>query len=109
MFSKFVADKLEYYVYRLIDLRNGETFYVGKGSGNRVFEHVRGELHAEDDELTDKLKRIREIRKDRFEVAHVIHRHDMNEEQALEVEAALIDAYRKSRIKSADALRMSVV
>jgi hypothetical protein len=94
VFSKFVADKLGYYVYRLIDPRNGETFYVGKGRGNRVFEHVRGELHAsEDDELNDKLKRIREIRKDRFEVAHVIHRHGLTEEQAFEVEAALIDAY----------------
>ena len=94
MFSKSVADKLQYYVYRLIDPRNGETFYVGKGRGNRVFEHVAGELHpAVDDELTDKLKRIREIRKDGFEVAHVIHRHGMTEEQAFEVEAALIDAY----------------
>jgi uncharacterized protein len=93
MFSKSVTDKLQYYVYRLIDPRNGETFYVGKGSGNRVFEHVRGELHVEDDELTTKLKRIREIRKDRFEVAHVIHRHGLTEEQAFEVEAALIDAY----------------
>lgn len=93
MFSKFVADKLEYYVYRLIDPRNGETFYVGKGRGNRIFEHVKGELVAGDDELSEKLKRIRQIRKDRFEVAHVIHRHGMTEEQALEVEAALIDAY----------------
>lgn len=46
-----------------------------------------------EDELTEKLKRIREIRMDRFEVAHVIHRHGMTEEQAFEVEAALIDAY----------------
>jgi hypothetical protein len=94
VFSKFVVDKLQYYVYRLIDPRNGETFYVGKGTGNRIFEHVAGELRAaEADELTEKLKRIREIRKDRFEVAHVIHRHGMTEEQAFEVEAALIDAY----------------
>ena len=28
-----------------------------------------------------------------FEVAHVVHRHGMSDETALEVEAALIDAY----------------
>lgn len=93
MFSEHVSKQLQFYVYRLIDPRNGETFYVGKGKGNRVFEHARAELRTGADELTDKLKRIREIRKDRFEVAHVIHRHGLTEEQALEVEAALIDAY----------------
>lgn len=94
MFSEFVADKLQYYVYRLIDPRNGETFYVGKGKGSRVFQHVVEELNSDEvDELTDKLKRIREIRKDGFDVGHVIHRHGMTEEQAFEVEAALIDAY----------------
>jgi hypothetical protein len=93
VFSDNVSKQLDFYVYRLIDPRNGETFYVGKGKGNRVFEHARAELRADADELTDKLKRIREIRKDRFEVAHVIHRHGLTEEQALEVEAALIDAY----------------
>jgi len=76
MFLKSVVNQLQYYVYRLIDPRNDETFYVGKGSGNRVFEHVRGELRGDDDELTGKLKRIREIRKDRFEVA-VIHPRGM--------------------------------
>jgi hypothetical protein len=30
MFSKHVAEKLNNYVYRLIDPRNGETFYIGK-------------------------------------------------------------------------------
>ena len=44
MFSPEVSDKLEYYVYRLIDPRNGDTFYVGKGKGNRVFDHVKGEV-----------------------------------------------------------------
>jgi hypothetical protein len=93
MFSKAVEERLRYYVYRLIDPRNGETFYVGKGIGNRVFAHAKGELAANEDELTNKLKRIREIRLDGFEVTHVVHRHGMNEETALEVESALIDAY----------------
>ena len=92
-FSKPVADKLQFYVYRLIDPRNGETFYVGKGTGNRVFAHVKGQLNAEGDELTEKLHRIREIQLDGFEVAHVVHRHGMTEDRAVEVEAALIDAY----------------
>ena len=30
-FTPEVAEKLKTYVYRLIDPRNGETFYVGKG------------------------------------------------------------------------------
>ena len=93
MFSDNVSKQLDFYVYRLIDPRNGETFYVGKGKGNRVFEHARAELRADADELTDKLKRIREIRKDRCAVAHVIPRHGLTAEQALEVAAALIDAY----------------
>lgn len=93
MFSKHVADKLKFYVYRLIDPRNGETFYVGKGTGNRVFAHIKDELGAEADDLTEKLSRIRRIHLDGFEVAHVIHRHGMSEDQAFEVEAALIDAY----------------
>ena len=35
-FPAGVAEQLKWYVYRLIDPRNGETFYVGKGQKNRV-------------------------------------------------------------------------
>jgi len=92
-FSPTVSERLQHYVYRLIDPRTGETFYVGRGSGNRVFAHVNDELKAEADELSDKLRIIREIRVAGFDVAHVIHRHGLTEDQAVEVEAALIDAY----------------
>lgn len=90
-FPSEVVEKLRTYVYRLIDPRNGETFYVGKGKGNRVFAHIRAEVESEDP--GDKLRRIREIRAASFEVAHVIHRHGMDDATAFEVEAALIDAY----------------
>jgi hypothetical protein len=90
-FTNDVIEKLSHYVYRLIDPRNGETFYVGKGKGNRVFDHVNGS--TKEDALSEKMARIHSIRLAGFEVAHVIHRHGMDRGTALHVEAALIDAY----------------
>ena len=92
-FPSEVIDKLKNYVYRLIDPRNGETFYVGRGVGNRLYSHIRDELGSEFDDVSNKLRRIREIRLAGFDVAHVVHRHGMEPSVAKEVEAALIDAY----------------
>ncbi len=94
-FPDGVAEQLKWYVYRLIDPRNGETFYVGKGRGNRVFDHAKGISPDEDKEiLNPKLKRIRAIRATGLEVGHIIHRHGLGTEQlAYQVEAAVIDAY----------------
>lgn len=90
-------EQLNHYVYRLIDPRNGETFYVGKGQRNRVFDHARAipdEDENDDDLVSDpKYQRIRDIRGAGLEVIHVIHRHGMTQRTAFEVEAALIDAY----------------
>lgn len=91
-----VADRLNWYVYRLIDPRNGETFYVGKGRGDRVFQHAKGALAVgKDEDAADlKVQRIKDIAAAGLDVAHVIHRHCIEtEETAYQIEAALIDAY----------------
>lgn len=94
-FSPGVKEKLDHYVYRLIDPRNGQTFYVGRGQGDRLFAHVNEELRLEDGETPDstKLETIRDIRRARLDVIHVVHRHGMCEEAVKEVEAALIDVF----------------
>lgn len=93
-FPQEVVEALGCYVYRLIDPRSGETFYVGRGRGQRIFSHASGEVDDEDQDAVDpKLARIREIRALGMDVQHVIHRHGMSEAVAKEFEAALIDAY----------------
>lgn len=95
-FPAEVCEKLGNYVYRLIDPRNGETFYVGKGRNNRVFDHAAGLQDVVDDateQLGAKLDRIRAIKNAGLKVLHVIHRHEIPDESVFEVEAALIDAY----------------
>jgi uncharacterized protein len=92
-FPPEVAAKLQTYVYRLIDPRNGETFYVGKGRGNRVFAHARAELAVENEELDPKLQRIHDIHLAGLQVSYVIHRHGMDDATALHVEAGVMDAY----------------
>ena len=93
-FSKEIQEKLGHYVYRLIDPRNGQTFYVGKGQGNRVFEHVKAALKTDESSEEDlRLETIRQIKRKNLAPIHVIHRHNMSKNVALEVEAALIEAY----------------
>ena len=93
-FSDAARETLKRYVYRLVDPRNGETFYVGRGQGDRVFEHADGLVEtAGSDELDPKRSRINQIQAEGLEVQHIIHRHGMDLDTAKEVEAALIDAY----------------
>lgn len=89
-FADEVCEQLAAYVYRLEDPRDGATFYVGKGRGNRVFQHQR---MAAGGDAGLRYERIRAIRAAGLEPRIIIHRHGLDDETAHEVEAALIDAY----------------
>lgn len=89
MFEPSVAEKIEAYVYALIDPRTNLPFYIGKGRNNRVFSHVSCEL--ENPNASDKYDTIREIRASGEEVRHLIIRHGMSDQAALDVESSLID------------------
>ena len=41
MFTSKVKEKLKHYVYLYLDPRTNVPFYVGKGTGNRCFAHLK--------------------------------------------------------------------
>lgn len=101
-FHPELQKQLGCYVYRLIDPRNNKTFYVGKGTGNRVFDHIKEQLKFDEskgddvvreDDVSTKMQQIRDIHATGMEVITIIHRRGLSNEEALIVEAALIDAY----------------
>ena len=82
----------QYYVYGLIDPRNNKVFYVGKGTGNRVFAHEFESLKNPDSKKL-KLHTIKSIKDEGYEVKKIIINHDLTEEQAFAAEAALINVF----------------
>ena len=89
MFDNNSIEQLGYYVYALIDPDSKNPFYIGKGVGNRVFNHKTHAIKSTDASL--KLDTIRAIIEKGQKVQHLILRHGLTEKEAFEVEAALID------------------
>ena len=91
-FNQNVLENLGFYVYALVDPRDNKIFYIGKGTGNRVFQH---EICAVKDDEVETLKydRIRDIKAAGQEVKHYIIRHGMTEEEAFLVESVLINVF----------------
>jgi hypothetical protein len=94
-----------YYVYALIDPRNSQIFYVGKGIGDRPSSHDReaARLTVAPDKSKRKTERIQDIRAVGLKPLVDIIRHGIEtESEAFRIEAALIDCIRPS-ITSIDA------
>ncbi len=92
-FAPGVTEKIGYYVYLLIDPRDGATFYVGKGVGDRCFAHLTAARVSSKDQAGDylKLERIRAIEAAGGDLRIEVLRHGLDEATAFHVEAAAID------------------
>lgn len=87
-----LAPKLGFYVYALRDPRDGTVFYVGKGRGNRAYQHARAAVKSGDNRSL-KLQRIKQIHAAGREVMVEIVRYGITDEKtAFLVEAVTIDA-----------------
>ena len=84
-FSQKTIEELNYYVYVYSDPDTHKPFYVGKGKGNRVFNHLT------DDNDSEKVAYIQGLLAKGKEPVIEILVHGVDEETAFKVEAAAID------------------
>lgn len=84
----------KFYVYGLVDPRNNEIKYIGKGSRHRMFDHVRNAIN---DNISDnnyiKFKALKEILTDYEDIAYCKLFESDNESEAYKVEKKLTIEY----------------
>lgn len=103
-----IAERLGWYVYALRDPRDGGTiFYVGKGKGDRVYQHaVHAKVVGDEGGQGLKLSTIRAIHAAGMAVGVEIVRHEIvDEATAFEVEAGVIDALQLAGIELSNRVR----
>lgn len=80
-------NKKVYYVYGLIDPRNNQYFYIGKGKGKRFSSHLKPKRL---DFNYAKIERIKDIQKSGLEVKIEILFPNLDEDTAFELEKIVI-------------------
>lgn len=109
-FSNSILHQLKCYVYIYSHPETGEIFYIGKGKGNRVFNHLK------DQSESNKVKYIENLKRQGLEPKIEILIHGLDDDNiALNVESSLIDLIginnltnKQSGYKSASFGRMSI-
>ena len=84
-FTFEISEILNNYVYVFFDPRDEQPFYVGKGCGNRAFDHFSDQSESE------KSRRIKEIEESGHEPRIEILRYGLSKSEASHIEAAVID------------------
>lgn len=86
-----IHEVLDNYVYGLRDPRTKKLFYIGKGQGDRLIQHVKqSDGNPEAESL--KLARIQEIEAAGLQVEHLFIRFGVSADMAFAIEQATIDA-----------------
>ena len=89
MFNPEVIEKIKSYVYLYSDPDTEEIFYIGKGKGNRCFNHLHEELEL--DLESNKLQKIQQLKEQNKQPLIELLRYGLTDNEASLVEASLID------------------
>lgn len=93
-FPSEITELLGHYVYLYINPVTKKVFYVGKGVGNRAFEHLDETSESEKTNIID------EIRQQGKEPQIELLRYDLSERESALIEASIIDYVGTDRLSN---------
>ncbi len=84
-FTPEIIERLKHYVYIYSDPDTQAPFYIGKGYGNRCFQHLNDESESK------KVRKLNELRENGKKPTIELLRYGLNDNEATLLEAAIID------------------